>query len=560
MEARHLKHWPKHLARHLTVPETTLYANLEISALRYPDKPALIFFDSRTSYLEFKRQVDVMAGFLQSRCGVRKGDRVLMQMQNSPQFAIAYYAILRADAAVLPVSPMHVTDELLHYFEDGGVSTCFVAQDLYPQIKPLMGKQAQHAIVATYADYLTDYTTLTVPEFLREPRHPISDPGVISWADAMSTRHNLLPARANADDLAAVLYTSGTTGKSKGCTHTHRTMMTTLVGAALWEGFTADSVALSTAPMFHVTGMQHTLNTSVYSGATIAILPRWNPDAAGYMIEHYGCTHWANVPTMVADLLAHPSTAGRNLSSLQNIFGGGAAMPEAVAQKLFDLCGIRYMEAYGMTETISQTHINPHGDLRKQCLGIPTFDTEAMVIDPETLAPLGPNELGEIVMHGPQLMKGYWQRPEATAEVFIQIEGKTFLRSGDLGRYDEDGFYYMADRLKRMINASGFKVWPAEVEATLYKHPDIKEVAVISSPDTRRGETVKAVVVLKDERKGQVSADDIMTWSRAHMAAYKVPRRVQFSDALPRSGAGKIQWRLLQEQEWKHSDEDSGHD
>jgi fatty-acyl-CoA synthase len=560
MEARHLKHWPKHLPRHLTVPETTLYANLEISALRYPDKPALIFFDSRTSYQEFKRQVDVMAGFLQSRCGVRKGDRVLLQMQNSPQFAIAYYAILRADAAVLPVSPMHVTDELLHYFEDGGVSTCFVAQDLYQKIKPLMGKQAQHAIVATYADYLPDYTTLSVPEFLREPRQSISDPGVISWADAMSTRHNLLPARANADDLAAVLYTSGTTGKSKGCTHTHRTMMTTLVGAALWEGFTADSVALSTAPMFHVTGMQHTLNASVYAGATIAILPRWNPDAAGYMIEHYGCTHWANVPTMVADLLAHPATAGRNLSSLQNIFGGGAAMPEAVAQKLFELCGIRYMEAYGMTETISQTHINPHGDLRKQCLGIPTFDTEAMVIDPETLAPLGPNELGEIVMHGPQMMKGYWKRPEADAEVFIQIEGKTFLRSGDLGRYDEDGFYYMADRLKRMINASGFKIWPAEVEATLYKHPDIKEVAVISSPDTRRGETVKAVVVLKDERKGQVSAEDIMAWSRSHMAAYKVPRRVQFSDALPRSGAGKIQWRLLQEKEWQHSDEDSGHD
>ena len=163
MEARHLKHWPKHLPRHLTVPETSLHINLEVSALRYPDKPALIFFDSRTSYQEFKQQVDLMAGFLQNRCGVRKGDRVLMQMQNSPQFTIAYYAILRADAAVLPVSPMHVTDELLHYFEDGGVSTCFVAQDLYPQIKPLMGKQAQHAIVATYADYLTEYTTTTSP-------------------------------------------------------------------------------------------------------------------------------------------------------------------------------------------------------------------------------------------------------------------------------------------------------------------------------------------------------------------------------------------------------------
>ena len=551
METRHFKHWPKHLPRHLSVPATSLYANLDISALRYPHKPALIFYDSLTTYRDLKHQVDVMAAFLQNRCGVRKGDRVLLQMQNSPQFAIAWFAILRAGAAVLPVSPMHVTDELTHYFEDGGVSTAFVAQDLYAQIRPLMGKLAQHAIVATYSDYLCASTDLAVPQFLSEPRQTFTDPGVIAWADAMSTRHPLLPEDVGPDDLAAVLYTSGTTGKSKGCMHTHRTVMTSLVGAALWEGFTADSVALSTAPMFHVTGLQHTLNASVYSGATIALLPRWNPEAAGALIERYGCTHWANVPTMVVDLLAHPATANRNLSSLQNIFGGGASMPEPVAQKLFDLCGIRYMEAYGMTETISQTHINPHNDLRKQCLGIPTFDTESLVIDPETLKPLGPNKQGEIVSHGPQLMKGYWRRPDADAEVFLQIDGKAFLRTGDLGHYDEDGFFYIADRLKRMINASGFKVWPAEVEATLYKHPDIKEVAIISAPDPRRGETVKAVVALKDDRKGQVSAEDIVQWSRQHMAAYKVPRQVEFTDALPRSGAGKIQWRALQEKEWE---------
>jgi fatty-acyl-CoA synthase len=208
------------------------------------------------------------------------------------------------------------------------------------------------------------------------------------------------------------------------------------------------------------------------------------------------------------------------------------------------------MEAYGMTETISQTHINPPTDLRKQCLGIPTFDTVAHIIDPQTLERLGPNKQGEIVVHGPQVMSGYWNRPEANEAAFIEIDGKRFLRTGDLGRCDEDGFYYIADRLKRMINAAGYKVWPAEVEATLYRHPDIKEVTVISSPDSRRGETVKAVVVLKDPAKGKVSAEDIIAWSRQHMAAYKVPRLVEFTDALPRSGTGKIQWRALQEAEW----------
>jgi fatty-acyl-CoA synthase len=226
-------------------------------------------------------------------------------------------------------------------------------------------------------------------------------------------------------------------------------------------------------------------------------------------------------------------------------------MPEAVAQKLFERCGIRYMEGYGMTETISQTHMNPHGDLRKQCLGIPTFDTVSMIVDPETLRELGPNEQGEIISSGPQVMQGYWQRDEANTESFVEIGGRRIFRTGDLGRCDEDGFFYISDRLKRMINASGYKVWPAELEATLYKHPGIKEVAVISAPDSRRGETVKVVVVLKDEANGKTSAEDIVAWSRKHMAAYKVPRIVEFSEELPRSGSGKIQWRSLQAAAWK---------
>jgi fatty-acyl-CoA synthase len=349
--------------------------------------------------------------------------------------------------------------------------------------------------------------------------------------------------------LCAILYTSGTTGKPKGCMHTHYSVMCTAVGGALWEGMRSHSVVLGTAPMFHVTGMQHTLNAGIYSAATIALLPRWNPAAAGYMIERYRVTHWANVPTMVVDLLAHPQTAGRDLSSLENVFGGGASMPEPVAQKLFELTGVRYMEAYGMTESISQTHMNPPGDLRKQCLGIPTFDTESMIVDPDTLKPLPPGETGEIVSRGPQLFEGYWNNPAATEATLVTIGGKRWLRTGDLGRMDADGFFYIADRLKRMINAAGFKVWPAELEATLYKHPGIREVAIVSAPDERRGETVKAYVVRKDGAE-QVTEEALIAWCREHMAAYKVPRRVEFLDALPRSGTGKIQWRTLQEREW----------
>jgi fatty-acyl-CoA synthase len=551
MTEAHFRHWPKHLSRHLSVPATSLSFNLETSAARYPDKAAVIFYDNRVDYARLSREVETLAGFLQHRCGVRKGDRVLLDLQNSPQFVIAYYAILRADAVVVPVSPMNVTDELTHYFDDSGASTAIVGQELFSAFQPLLGRQAKHVIVAAYSDYLETRPELEIPGFLAEPRQGFTDPGVVCWHDALAAAYKPLAARAQSDDLAAILYTSGTTGKPKGCMHTHRTIMTTLVGAALWEGMNQDSVALATAPMFHVTGMQHSLNAMLFAGGSIAILPRWNPETAGYMIERYGCTHWANVPTMVVDLLAHASTRTRDLGSLQNIFGGGSSMPEAVAQKLYERCGIRYMEAYGMTETISQTHINPHTDLRKQCLGIPTFDTAVLVVDPQTLEPLPVGEPGEILVHGPQVMQGYWQQPAANETVFVEIDGRRFLRTGDLGRCDEDGFFYIADRLKRMINASGYKVWPAEVEAALYRHPDIKEVAVISAPDVRRGETVKAVVVLRDEAAGRLTAEEIIAWSREHMAAYKVPRSVEFADALPRSGTGKIQWRVLQEQEWK---------
>jgi fatty-acyl-CoA synthase len=542
--------WPKQFPRHLTVPATSLWTNLAISAARYPTKPLSIFYDSRETFAEFLRATEALAGFLQQTCGLARGDRVILQMQNCPQSMAAYYAILRADAVVVPVSPMNVTDELAHNVADSGARIAIVGQELFDRIAPLMGGGVEHVVVATYSDALTAPTAMPVPDAVRAPRRSFDTPGVTAWADALARGARPRAHAAEPDDLAAILYTSGTTGKPKGCMHTHRTLMTTTVGGALWEGILADSVVLSTAPMFHVTGMQHTMNAAIYGGATIAFLPRWDPAAAGDLIERYGCTHWANVPTMVVDLLAHPSTAGRDLSSLVNIFGGGASMPEAVAKELQARCGIEYMEAYGMTETISQTHMNPPNRLRKQCLGIPTFDTESHVIDPDTLAILGPGEVGEIVSAGPQLMQGYWNNPAATQQVFIEIDGRRFLRTGDLGRRDDEGFFYIADRLKRMINASGYKVWPAEVEATLFRHPAVKEACIVAAPDERRGETVKAYIVLRDDRVGSVTPEEIIAWSREHMAAYKVPRSVHFIDALPRSGTGKVQWRALQEQEW----------
>ena len=542
--------WPKRFPKSLTVPKTTLWHSLEVSAARYPDKPITLFYESRLTYDAFRQQALQLAGFLQQHCGIRKGDRVLLDMQNCPQFMIAYYAILRADAVVVPVSPMNVTAELAHYLADCDATTAIIGSEAYRHARPLMGSLLRQAIVATYSDYLTEATSLDVPDVISAPRVPATEQGVIAWHDAASGDAAPGPACARHDDLCAILYTSGTTGRPKGCLHTHETTMVTAVGGALWEDLGADAVVLATAPLFHVTGMQHSMNAPVFAGATIALLPRWDAGAAGYMIERYRCTHWPNVPTMVVDLLAHPETGGRDLSSLRSVFGGGSSMPQAVAEKLFELCGIEYMEGYGMTETISQTHMNPPGHLRKQCLGIPTFDTESLVVDPVSLQSLGPGERGEIVVRGPQVFKGYWRNPEATAATFADIGGRSFLRTGDLGSFDADGFFYIADRLKRMINTAGYKVWPAEVEMTFYTHPHIREVAIVSAPDARRGEMVKAFVALKPDMPDTVTCDEIIEWARGHLAAYKVPRQIEILDALPRSGSGKILWRTLQEREW----------
>jgi fatty-acyl-CoA synthase len=344
-------------------------------------------------------------------------------------------------------------------------------------------------------------------------------------------------------------YTSGTTGQPKGCMHTHGSVMSTAVGGVQWFGRTQDAVLLSVLPLFHVTGMSGAMNGPIFAGSTIVVLPRWDREAAALCIQRYRITAWQAITTMVVDFLANPQIERYDLSSLVGIRGGGAAMPAAVCARLKELTGLDYVEGYGMSETMAATHINPPHRPKPQCLGIPVFDVDSRVLDPDTLQEVRAGETGEIVVHGPQVMQGYWRQPDATREAFVEIDGKRFLRTGDLGLVDEDGYFFMTDRLKRMINASGFKVWPAEVEALMYRHPAIQEVCVIGARDAKRGETVKAVVVLRPEHRGRVSEADIVTWSHDHMAAYKSPRVVEFVDSLPKSGSGKLMWRELQEKQ-----------
>ena len=544
--------FPAEVPRTLQLPQTSLWVNLEVSARRYPAKPAFICYGNTLTYAQLKERAEALAGFLQARCGVAKGDRVLLFAQNSFQFVIAYYAILRADAVVVPVNPMNLTDELRKYVADCGAKVAIVAQELWPQAQPLVAEGAlSHAVVAAYTDYLVEPTDLKVPDAFKLPRQAVAAPNVTLWSDALAA--GLVPGAhtAGPDDLACMPYTSGTTGEPKGCMHTHRSVMHTAVAGNTWFRTTPEIVYLGVLPYFHVTGMQNSMNGPIYMGSTVVMLPRWDREVAGELIKRHRAQAWTLIPTMVVDLLASPNAASFDLSSVRRMTGGGAAMPEAVATRLKELCGISFVEGYGLTETMAPTHVNPPDRPKKQCLGIPICDTQAMVVDPVTLEELGVGEVGEIVASGPQIFQGYWGKPRATADAFFERDGRKYFRTGDLGRVDEEGYFFLVDRLKRMINAAGLKVWPAEVEALLYGHPDIQEACVVGVKDARRGEAVKAFVVLKPARRGQVSAEDVIAWARGKMAAYKVPTHVAFEESLPKSATGKIQWRLLQERENK---------
>ena len=553
----HFQVWPKRLPHALAVPETSLWFNLEVSATRYPDKPAYVFFGKSLSYRQLREQAEAIAGWLQKE-GVGAGDRVALFMQNCPQFSVALYGILRANAVVVPVNPMNRAEELRHYITDPDTSVIICSADLAPIVAAAQaalpeGARARRVLVTSYTDAMPDGAIAegeapppAMEAWLRgEPEFP---PDYARWNDAIAANLQPGPHTALPDDLALLPYTSGTTGLPKGCMHTHRTLMSNAVGGQ-WSFGTAESVSLGVVPMFHITGMLYAVFGAVYVGSTVILMPRWDRELAGRLISLHGITHWVCIPTMVIDLFGSPNYKTFDLSTLRSMSGGGAAMPHAVAQRLLDEFGLTFAEGYGLTETAAPSHANPPERAKLQCLGIPIFAVDSRVVDPLTLKELPIGEVGEIITRGPMVFKGYWKHPEATAEAFVEFDGRQFFRTGDLGRMDEEGYFFMTDRLKRMINASGFKVWPAEVEMLLYKHPSVQEACIIAAKDAYRGETVKAVVVLRAAAKGQTTAEDIIVWARENMAAYKVPKIVQFVDVLPKSGSGKVMWRLLQDQE-----------
>jgi len=445
---------------------------------------------------------------------------------------------------------------------DAKVNVAITTGDLAGEVASasnvISGDRLRHLIVTQFDDVLEGTDRSVIPSQWRkwlDERHTL--PNLLEgelhdWQEVMRSKSGLPSLLAGRDDLALLPYTSGTTGSPKGCMLTHANLVHNAIATSLWLDVTSESVALAVLPLFHITGLVCVLHACIYAGSTIVIMPRWDRELASQLVTRHSVSHWTCIPTMIVDLMGSPNLDQYDFSSLVYLGGGRSAMPQAVAERLFERFRIRFVEGYGLTESSAVTIFNPCDSPKLQCLGVPFISVDARVIDVESSAVLATGEIGEIVIHGPQVFVGYWGHEDATEKAFVTIDGKRFLRTGDLGYRDEEGYFFIMDRLKRMINASGYKVWPAELEAVMFHHPGIQEVCVIGVSDSYRGETVKAVVVRK-RAWDELTEQNIIDWTRAQVSAYKAPRIVEFVEALPKNASGKVMWRQLQDAELSRS-------
>ncbi len=542
-----MKSWPENVPRELEFPEKPLHEFLRDQARLNPEKPAIIFYGTEITFRELDRRTDQLAAALGS-LGLKKGDRAALFMENSPQFVIGYFAILKAGGVVAAANPMFKEDELGYEVGDAGAKILICQDILYPKAEPIREKSGiVHVITTSYGDYLPASPSIPVHPSMQGARRRFSN--TLDLLDLLDSQ-NSPPPRPDfqiREDLALLQYTSGTTGQPKGAMISHYSLLYNTASSAAWRQIHGRDIVLSTLPFFHVTGMIHSMTVPVYAGIPNVMISRFDAGTVLEAVHRYRCTLWTAITTMNVALVNFPGVERYDLTSLRHTSSGGAPVPPEVLEKWRRRVGTELSEGYGLSETISQTHMNPGKKPRYGSIGIPEFGLDCRIVDLESDEDVPEGKEGELLVKGPTVMKGYWNRPEDTEEVLRD----GWLRTGDIARIDGDGFFYIVGRKKDLIKASGFSVYPAEVENFLYRHPAVRETAVIGVPDPYRGENVKALIVLKPEYTGRVTEKEIIEWCRGKMAAYKYPRLVEFVPDLPKTGSGKIQKKVLREREKK---------
>jgi long-chain acyl-CoA synthetase len=546
-----LKFYDPEVPAELAIPPLTIPDLLRHAVEKHPKHTATVFMGARLNYSQLKQQVDKLAAALHD-LGVRKGDRVAIMLPNCPQTIIAYYATLSLGAVTVLTNPLYVERELEYQWGNSEAKVVISLDIFWPRIEAIRPKLVvEHLILTGIQDYMPIAKKLLAPLELRRQGKWVD----VSYADTVHAFKKLIdrqrlrvpPVDLSPTDLACLQYTGGTTGLPKGAMLSHCNLIASLTQIRtflLYDHGDAQDIGLGIMPFFHVYGMNGLMNLGIHLAATLVLILQPNIKAIVDAIVAERPTFFTGIPALFVALNSYHDIDKVDLTSIKAVFSGAAPLPIEVMEKFEARTGARIAEAYGMTEASSVTHVNPLKGQRKfGSIGVPIIGTDAKIVDTEDpTRELPQGEVGELMVKGPQVMQGYWNAPDETAHTLID----GWLRTGDVARMDEEGYFYIVDRKKDMILSAGYNVYPREVEEVLYQHPKVLEAAVIGLPDDMRGEKIAAYLVLKPDETA--TAAEIRAFCRERLAQYTQPRTIVFRDSLPKALTGKILRRQLREE------------
>jgi long-chain acyl-CoA synthetase len=538
-----LAHYPKGVPPMVEVPLKSVAQAFDEATARAPDRPAVVFYGRSISYRELREATDRLACAL-ADLGVKKGDRVALYLLNSPQFIIAYFAALKCGATVTPISPVYTSHEVGYQLKDSG-ARAIICQDILHEKVAKSGVALDLVVVTNVNEYL--------PALKRLFGKKTDVPGKVHWLQDLLKKYPANPPAVVIEpkrDLAALPYTGGTTGNPKGVMLTHYNLVAAqTMGQAAFPVFEqGKEVILAFLPFFHIYGQVVIMLQGLCQGHLLVLFTSPDTEAILDAMERYGATAFYGVPTLYEYLKDHKDTNKANWRRLKLIVSGADTLHESTMQGWTRRTGSSITEGYGLSETCATSHINPLHRPKTGSFGCPIASMQAAVIDPESLEFVPPNETGELVLCGPNVMQGYWQRPEETARAFIDKGGVRWMRTGDLVRMDDEGYFHFYDRSKDLIKFKGYSIFAKDVEDVLYAHPQVKAAGVIGVPDPAVGQRIKAIVVLQGDARGKLSEEEIKAYCRQSLAEYKVPHIVEFRGELPKTDVGKVSRRELRDE------------
>ena len=555
-----LKFYAKGVPADVVIPEKSVVQTIDETTEKYKDKTAVIFYGQKISYRELRDQIDRFATAL-CDLGVKKGDKVALLLLNSPQFIIAYFGSIKAGAVLTAISPVYVSPEIKHQILDSGATT-IVCQDILWENVERTGVKLDRVILTNIAEYLPALKKFLGKSMLRAVYQKMSaPPPEIFKREGFYQLQELLkkyppkPPKIEFnihEDLVSLPYTGGTTGLPKAAMITHFDLVAAQhIAQVFWGDIVqpGKEVVIGYLPFYHIYGQSVVMSGSMTQGYTLVIFTTPDLDDILNAIENYGATIFYSVPALYEVLRDYHRTDRVNWKKIKVLVSGADALLEDTARGWEKRTGVKIHEGWGMTETTSVGIVSPYGRPKIGSFGVPMSSCVAAILDPakDEFLPLG--ETGELAFKGPQIAKGYWNKPEDTKLMFVQIDGETWVRTGDLARMDEEGYFYFYDRKRDMIKYKGLAVFAREVEEVLTSHPQVKEAGVIGVADADVGEKVKAIVVLETEARGKVTEQDILVYTMERLAHYKCPKIVEFRGEVPKTDVGKVSRRELREED-----------